>query len=483
MSPESSTRIQVLVLTDSKETAEFLPSLLAEEPGLQIHSAQMAFGEGLKAVARHEPHVLVLADTLENPAAAIEVLDSAAPDIPTLAILPESDLRSAQDCTLAGARATLLKPFDQDGLIEAIQQVYAREQRRRQHVVASLEPAAARQQRPRIIAVHGAKGGVGATTIACNLAAALRQLTGRRVALVDGDVLSGDAGVLFDLPPTRNISDLLVELKELDADLVEGLLAEHATGVRVLLAPDQLQRAEAIRGEDMQRVVTGLKPYFDYLVVDTPSRFSPVTLAALDEADRIVLVVTPELVALRNAARFLQLATQLGYPTEKVLLVANRANTGKDISPVVIEEQLQRPIVIALPSDGQALVETMNAGELIVAARPRNRVADGISRLGREVAGSFGWSPKKQKARAADSAPTPASARVALDPAGPPAEQRRGKDGFPLRLGKAFAILFWRSPLRLVRWVMSGLFQFLGRLLLRTGQSLTPQQPKQEFTP
>src|SRR4029450_12276820 len=120
---------------------------------------------------------------------------------------------------------------------------HAKEVRRKQHVAAELEAGEARQQRPRIIAVHGAKGGVGATTLACNLAASLRGLTGRRVALVDADVLGGVAGTLFDLTSANNVSDLLPHVKDLQGDLVDRLLAEHgATGVRVLLAPDQLQR-------------------------------------------------------------------------------------------------------------------------------------------------------------------------------------------------------------------------------------------------
>ncbi|HEX2065615.1 MAG TPA: P-loop NTPase, partial [Candidatus Thermoplasmatota archaeon] len=247
-SPELFTAIHVLVLSDLAEEAELLVSLLAQVEGLQVRSAPTAFGEGLKAVTRYDPHVVVVADTIENPAAVIEELDAAAPSTTWLAILPEGDVRGAQDCTLAGARATLLKPFDQERLVQAIRQVHARETRRKQHVASSLDAGAARQQRPRVIAVHGAKGGVGATTLACNLAAALRRLTGRRVALIDGDVLSGDARVMFDVNSAQSLADLLPQLRELDADLVDALLAEHGTGVRVLLAPDQLQRAEALTG-------------------------------------------------------------------------------------------------------------------------------------------------------------------------------------------------------------------------------------------
>jgi pilus assembly protein CpaE len=375
---------------------------------LLVHTGRVAFGEGTKSIARYEPHVVVVADTIDDAAIVVETLDNAAPDVPLLAILPEGDIRAVQDCTMAGARATLLKPFDRAGLVKSIQLVYDKETRRKKHLTAALDAGTARPQRPRIIAIHGAKGGVGTTTLAVNFAAALQRLTGRRVGFVDADLLSGDAGVLFDLSWGRSISDLVPELRDLDADLVNSVMPEHSSGVRVLLAPLLLQRAEAIRADDVQRTLAGLKPYFDYLIVDTPSRFGPVTLATLDEADVIVLVITPELTALRSAARFLQLGGQLGYGPDRVMLVANRANSGKGITTATIEEQLQRRITVSLPSDGNALVENLNVGDLIVAARPRNKVSEGITQLAREVAANVGWDVRKEQRRPA--LPPPAAA-------------------------------------------------------------------------
>ncbi|MBI3972706.1 MAG: AAA family ATPase [Chloroflexi bacterium] len=393
MSQDITTRIQVVALTDSKETADLLQSLLAEEPNVNLRVSKMAFGEGVKAVGRYEPHLVVVADTIDDPAAAVEELDSEAPNVPVLAIVPEGALEKAQECVLAGARATLVKPFDRASLLHAVQQIYLKETRRKQFLAAALDAGTARPQRPRIIAVHGAKGGVGATVVACNVAAVLRGLTGRRVALVDADLLCADVGVQCDVASPRSISDLLPALRDLDADFLNNVLVEHPTGMRILLAPEQLPRAESIRGEDMQRTLVALKPYFDYTIVDTPSRITPVTLAALDEADLIVLVVTPELVALRDAAQFVELAAQLGYPEDKLALVVNRADSGRGINAGTIEEQLRCPVAATIPSDGRALVDCINAGDLIVSSRPGHKVAKSIAQLAQAIAASFGWQP------------------------------------------------------------------------------------------
>lgn len=398
--------IHVLVLTDSPETAQLVPGLLEQAEGLKVHTSRATGGEAFTAVARYRPQIIVLADTLEHPPAIVASLDATAPEIPLLVILSEGDVTAVEACSLLGAGAVLLKPFEQQRLVGAIQLLHSRELRRRQFMApAETAAGAPRQQRPRVVAVHGAKGGVGTTTIACNLAATLHQLTGRRVAMVDGDLLGGDAGVLFDLPASRTMAELLPELAELDAESVDSYFIQHSSGVHVLLTPKELQRAEGIQAADVQRALNGLRPYFDYQIVDTPSYFLPVTMAVMDEADLIILVVTPELAALRNAARFLRLVAQLGIPSEKVLLVANRADAGRQITPDVLAEHLLQPIAMTIPHDGKAPMECTNAGELLVTAYPRSRVAVGLHTLAGQVAGQFGWQPQGQ-ARGVQQSPT-----------------------------------------------------------------------------
>jgi pilus assembly protein CpaE len=387
MTQDLSPKIELLVLSDSRETADVLRSLLGGDSALNVNTSTAAFGEGVRAIVRLRPQVALVVDTLDHPAATVELLDSAAPDVPVIAVVGEGEVQALERCTLAGARVALLKPVDQAALTRAIQQVHQREMRRRQFVQA--EDVGGQLHRPRIVAVHGSKGGAGATTLACNLAIALRQQTGGRVGFVDGNLMGGDSNVLFDLGNrgTRltTIAEFLPHTRELDQKLVDTLLVEHESGVRVLLAPEQLQHAELIGGEDMQRVLIALRPYFDYLVVDTPAQSMPVLLAALDEADLAVLVVTPDLLALRNGARFLQLTTQLGFPNEKFLLVANRADGGGDITLERIAEHLQHPIDVGVPSDARTLLECLNSGTLAVTAKPQSRAARGIVEMAQQV--------------------------------------------------------------------------------------------------
>ncbi|CAA9302587.1 MAG: hypothetical protein AVDCRST_MAG77-5788 [uncultured Chloroflexi bacterium] len=388
MTTESGARISTLVLTDLEDTARLLKTILSGEPDLVVQRGLAALGGALDAATHHQPDVIVLADTTEALATLVIALDAAVPRAALVVVLAEGDLRGIQECSLAGAAITLFKPFEQAQLIAAVRQAHARALR---HPPAAVAAPSARLQRPRIVAVHGVKGGVGASTLAVNLGAALHGLTRRRVAVIDADLLSGDAGVLLDLPPQQSILDILPALRELDAETVDNYFQQHATGVHALLAPEQIQRADAVLPEDVARTLTALRPYFDYQIVDTPSRVTPVTLAVMDQADLVLVVLTPELVALRNAARLLRLTAQLGYPAEKLMLVVNRADTSRMITTAVVEEQLRRAVSAAIPSDGRALVEAMNAGELLVEIYSKSPVAAAIGSLAGEVARHFGW--------------------------------------------------------------------------------------------
>jgi pilus assembly protein CpaE len=413
MTTDGGAQIRVLLLTDSEDTARLLQSLLAADPGFLVQREPAAAGAALNGLARHRPDVVVLCDVLEEPALTLSAHDAATPELAKIVILPEGDVRGAQACSLAGPAVTLFKPFDHATLVAAIRQAHARERRHRLAATGQ-SVTAARQQKPRVVAIHGAKGGVGATTITVNLAAALRRLTERRVAVVDADLLCGDVGVLLDLPPDRGLVELLPSLGDLDAESVDDHFQEHESGIFVLGAPEQIQRAESVGPEDVARTLVTLRPYFDYQVVDTPSGLTPATLAVFDEADLVVVVVTPELPALRNAARLLRLASQLGYASEKLLVALNRAETSRLINRGVVEEHLQRAVPVEIPSDGRTVIDVMNAGELLLKSRPNSRAAECISELAREVARRFGWNPlatQSLAATGAEAAPPAAPAR------------------------------------------------------------------------
>ena len=386
MQVESVAKIHILVLEDDPDLQVPLPALLDQQHGFKVTTTTTPFGEAGSAARRLQPAVAVVADVAGDPVALVEELEEAVPGLPIVVSLRPERQDLAQACILAGARAYVLRSGDPQELVYVIRQVYGRELRRRK-----LSAAASGEQQARVISVHGAKGGVGTSTICANLAVAARMATRKRVALVDGNLLGADQGVLLNLLSENSIGDLVPHINSLDGELLEAAMLDHGSGVRVLLAPDQLERAEAITGEELQRVISVMRSLFDYVFVDTPPFLDQTTLVALDAADAIVLVCPPELAALKNAARFLRLTQEFGYPSSKVKLVVNRAKGPGAVSINDIEENLATRVVLRLPTDAPAVMYALNHGEPLVQVKPRSKVAKGIKQLSKALIFDQGW--------------------------------------------------------------------------------------------
>jgi pilus assembly protein CpaE len=222
----------------------------------------------------------------------------------------------------------------------------------------------------RIMAVVSPKGGVGRTTVATNLAVALKLSTQKKVALVDGSLYFGDVGVLLNLLSNKTVIDATEHIEELDADLLNDLMATHSSGVKVLLAPPQPEMAELITAEHIRRILVELSAQYDYVVVDTWPSFADTVLTAMDLADDILLVMTLEMTAIKDVKLYLEVVEKLNYPPEKVKLVLNRSGSAGGIKVEAVEETLRQKVLVGLSNDGVAMLMAVNQGvPLIISAR------------------------------------------------------------------------------------------------------------------
>lgn len=176
----------------------------------------------------------------------------------------------------------------------------------------------------------------------------LRALTDKRILVVDANLAFGDLNIFLDLPFGRSIRDLLPRIDELDSDLLNQVLASHASGIQVLVRPEQSEVAETVLGADIEKVLRVLPRVFDYVVVDCEVSYSEKMLAVLDRADVILLVLTPDLGAVRNATYFLRMCDVLGYPRSKLTFVLNRAGSDVGFSVSDVEKALDTEHVFRL---------------------------------------------------------------------------------------------------------------------------------------
>ncbi len=216
----------------------------------------------------------------------------------------------------------------------------------------------------KVIAVFSLRGGVGVSMLSSNLAASLSQIWGSPAVLVDLAFMNGQSALLLDLPLRNTWADLGRSLaNEMDIDLINSVLLHHDAGVYVLASPRRPEDAEAVTAEHVQRAIGLLRTYYHYIILDLPHDFSETTLAGLDMADQILLMLAPETASVRCAANALGTFTQLDYPPEHTAMILNWPFKGKGLPRAGIESALKKEMDVVIPYAGDAVVSSIMFGK------------------------------------------------------------------------------------------------------------------------
>jgi pilus assembly protein CpaE len=238
----------------------------------------------------------------------------------------------------------------------------------------------------KIITVFGCKGGAGATTVATNLAHAIRVSAadpGERpeVAIIDFDTMLGDVLVMLDLKNPYGFRDLLDNMPRLDADLLRTSLARHDSGFHVLAGAGQADPMAEFAPADLDRILSFLAAHFDYVVIDGVRDFHEAALVALDRADSVLCVMTQDLPSLKNANRALKLFDTLGYASGKLQLVINRYSSGRKLTLETIADALGHQVDATVQNDFPTVSKCVDAGVLITEKEPGSKVGKDLRAL------------------------------------------------------------------------------------------------------
>ena len=390
--PAGADNIRVLIVPGQDPVGEWMATVVKLDPGLALLGSVRDLDQVLPTLERLSPDV-VLVDLSSGILQTRSLLGRIAAPMSGAAVIvvaAGTEVDQVRQAMLYGAQGFLLKPFGEAELLNSVRQAYELvAQRRAELSTVSAPPTipggAEANERASVVAVYGPKGGVGCTTLAINLAVALQKRSQQRVTLVDCDLGFGDVDTALNLPASTSIATLLPRLDSLDDNAVlEATLPLHRSGIRVLPAPPHLDMADTLQPDDLRRLLLRLQVLGEgYVVVDTWSRVDDRTLAILDSCKQLVVVTTPQVTALRNTYRFLEVLDLLGYDRDGVVLVLNHCYHHSNVRQQDVERALGHPVAQILDHEPAAVTSSVNHGMPLVEENPNSAVARGIQKLAR----------------------------------------------------------------------------------------------------
>jgi len=305
---------------------------------------------------------------------AIKLIQRLAVETPKTALISAAN-NAAPDLLLqslrAGAREFLKLPISADELKTVLDRVAA----------FSASQVEAPKKKGRMVAVFSSKGGCGTTFMATNLAAA----SSMRTVLVDLNLQAGDLPLFLGVDPKYSFADMAENRSRLDDSLIKSFVTPYSSNLSLLAAPREADSADEIEPEHVFEVLQRLRESYDYVVLDPQHTFDSITLAALDQSDEIVLVLTLDIPAIRSTQRALEIFDRLGYPRKKIRIVVNRWSKQIDLDLQQVEKFLGEPVVGFVPSDYQTAVTSINLGRPLVQSEPNSRIAQEIRRVARTI--------------------------------------------------------------------------------------------------
>lgn len=378
--------ITVLIVDDADDTRENIRRLLNLSVGVEVVGEAANGEDAVKKAGELLPNVVLMDINMPgmDGITATEQICQAHPGTVVIVISVQGEMEYLRKSMIAGAKDYLVKPFGADELVDCIQNTWNREMNRRVVQIGSSPAARFTSTSGKIISVYSTKGGVGKTTVAVNLATSIVAERKANTCLVDLDLTFGDTCVLLSLVPRRTISDLVQE-QALDKDTVQSYLINHPCGLKVLPAPIRPEYSEYVTADHVGKILTLLKEMFDYVIVDCPASFQETVLTALDLSDRIVMIGAMDMPTLKNVKLGLEVMGRLGYPSNKIFLMVNKASYEFGIRFKDLEPALGRNIEYYLQADDTAVMTAANRGIPFVLEQSAAKLAKRISDLADEM--------------------------------------------------------------------------------------------------
>ena len=366
--------ITIVVLSTGLDSFKEIRKALSSEGRVQLLAGGNDADQLYEEIVRLKPSaaIIALGSNSDHTVNFIQRLNSECPKVALISAAqdasPDLILRSLR----AGAREFLRLPINVDELRTVLDRVGE---------FCTTQVEGPRKQ-GRMIAVFSSKGGCGTSFMAANLAAA----SGKKTILVDLNLQAGDLPLYLGVEAKYSIADMVEKRSRLDEELINSLVTPYSKNLALLAAPREADSADEIEPQHVFEVLQRLREYYECVVLDPQHTFDSITLAALDQSDEIVLILTLDIPAIRSTQRALEIFDKLGYPRKKVRILVNRWSKQIDLDLRQVEKFLGEPVVGFVPSDYQVAVNSINLGTPLVQSEPNSKIATEIRRVAEQIA-------------------------------------------------------------------------------------------------
>ena len=409
--------IRVLLADESARIIENLRKRLGQEEDLTVCAVAGDGDTALQEALRTQPNVAVVDAGLPgmDGIQTTEMLVQYLPNTGVILLSMEAENEAFRRAMLAGAREFLQKPFSGDELVSAIRRVHAYGQRKGTPAASAAADAGADAVPSRggkLFTVVGAKGGVGKSAIAANLAVSLSRTC--RVALLDCSLQFGDIGILLNITAERTIADLAANNAVADHDVVEEVMVDGPGGVRVLAAPVRPELADYVTTQHLRALMEQLRRTYDCIVVDTATHLSEISLDLVEMADKILVITDLSATGVKNARLLQTVMGVLKVDPGRFVLVVNHRDGAGELERGYVETVLKTAATVEIPYDPNVVATSIARGVPFVLSQPQSQPALRIAGLADLLA------PASAGHARPDADPAP------LDPASPKRRRRLG---------------------------------------------------------
>lgn len=323
------------------------------------------------------PNVIVL-ETVREPAVLVSNLDALAescdPGTKVVVIGHVNDIQLYRELIRRGVSDYLVAPFGVLDLLRTLSELYA---------------TSGSATLGRTIAIVGAKGGVGSSTVAHNVAWAIARNLDASTVIADLDIAFGTAGLDFNQDPPQGVADAVFAPERLDANMLDRLLSRCSENLSLLAAPAMLDRTVDLGEDAFELVLDLLRASVPCIVLDVPHLWTGWAKRALVGADEVAIVAAPELASLRNAKNLMDLL-RAARPNDSVpRLILNQVGLPKrpEIEASEFAKAVGVEVMTSIPFDAQLFGTAANNGQMIAEVQPGSKVADAFVQIGTVLTG------------------------------------------------------------------------------------------------